>query len=158
MKVLAIDPGYERVGVAIVSREKHGRDELIFSTCIETSRTEPFEKRLRSIGDELERIIKEYSPDSCALERLYFHSNQKTALLVAEACGVARYTAARHELPVYEYTPLQIKNAVSGDGRGDKKQIMYMVRQLISIKKPIKRDDEFDAIAIGLTCLASERF
>ena len=156
--MLAIDPGYERVGVAIVARENHGRDKLVFSTCIETSRNEPFEKRLRSIGDELEHIIKKYSPDSCALERLYFHSNQKTALLVAEACGVARYTAARHELPIYEYTPLQIKNAVTGDGRGDKKQVIHMVRQLISIEKPIKYDDEFDAIAIGLTCLASERF
>ena len=77
---------------------------------------------------------------------------------VPEACGVVRYTAARHNLPVHEYTPLQIKNAITGDGRGDKKQIMEMVKRLISIEKSIKYDDEFDAIAIGLTCIASERF
>lgn len=158
MRVLAIDPGYARVGVAIVTREEGGKEKLVFSTCIETPHTEAFEKRLAYIGEEIEHIIKQYTPDSCALERLYFHSNQKTALLVAEACGVIRYTAARHKLPIFEYTPLQIKNAVTGDGRGDKKQIMRMVRQLISIEKTIKYDDEFDAIAIGLTCLASERF
>jgi len=157
MRVIAVDPGYNRVGVAVLTRED-GKDTLLFSTCIETSREEAFEKRLAQIGNELEHIIKKHSPSICALERLYFHTNQKTALLVAEACGVIRYTAARHKLPVYAYTPLQIKNAVTGDGRGDKAQVIHMVRQLISITKPIKYDDEFDAIAIGLTCLASERF
>jgi len=157
MRVLAVDPGYDRLGVAVVAHGPNRRDELLFSDCVKTSRDQPLELRLVTIGSQLETLLTQYAPDACALERLYFHSNKKTALSVAEAMGVVRYIAAKHKLSTYEYTPLQVKTAVTGDGRADKRQVMHMVGQLVPIKKPIRYDDEFDAIAVGLTCLAHER-
>jgi crossover junction endodeoxyribonuclease RuvC len=157
MRVLSIDPGYDRVGIAVLEKKANGKNELLYSTCITTSAGHPFELRLKHIGTELGTIITSHEPTVCATETLYFHSNQKTALLVAEARGVIRYSAALYNLPIFEYTPLQIKQAVTGNGRADKKQVMDMVKLLLPIKKEIRFDDEFDAIAIGITCLASER-
>ena len=90
-----------------------------------------------------------------AIETLFFTTNQKTVMRVSEARGVILYQAALHNLPIYEYTPLQIKIAISGYGRGDKKQITQMIKQLIVCEKEIKHDDEYDAIAVALTCFAS---
>lgn len=156
MRVLAIDPGYDRIGFAVVEKVK-GKEQLVFSECFETNRKDVFEDRLLALGAECERLIKIYRPEAVAFEKLFFQSNQKTAFLVSEALGAMRYIAASHKLPVFEYTPLQVKNAVAGDGRGDKRQVISMVKQLVNVEKAIRHDDEFDAIAVGLTCLASER-
>lgn len=159
MIVLSIDPGYERVGIAVIDKpEESGEKEtLVHSDCFMTSSQEEFQTRLNLIGKEVENTIRLYRPDVFATEKLYFGSNQKTAMHVSEVRGMLLYIAAVHGLSTYEYTPLQIKNAITGDGRGDKKQIITMVHHLIKINKKIKYDDEYDAIAIGLTCIASER-
>lgn len=154
MKILGIDPGFERVGVAVVEK-KDGKDFLEYSTCVKTAATSPFNERLNTIGKEIKEIIKKHKPDVLAIETLLFNNNQKTAMKVSEARGVVIYEATREGLEMCEYTPLQIKIAVTGYGRSDKKQVDMMVKQLINIEKPVKYDDEMDAIAVAITCSAS---
>lgn len=157
MRVLAIDPGYERVGIAVVEKNEKGKEILCYSDCFKTSSALSFLERLNLIGQEIERLIKEHGPTTFAIEKLFFNSNQKTASMVSEVRGALIYIASKNSLFLYEYTPLQVKMAVTGNGRGDKKQVADMVQQLIKIEKDIQYDDEFDAIAVGLTCLASEK-
>ena len=157
MKVLAIDPGYERLGIAVVEKPKTGKEILLYSDCFRTNSKDVFEERLLHIGNEVERTIAEHNPDALAIEKLFFNTNQKTAMYVAEVIGAISYICKNNNLLIFEYTPLQIKNAVSGYGRSTKEQVAKMVPKLIDIQKEIKLDDEYDAIAIGLTCLASER-
>ena len=131
---------------------------MVFSECFKTSAKIPFHERLTQIGTEVERIIQEYTPVALAIEKLYFTSNQKTVMGVSEARGVIIYSASHNGLDIFEYTPPQIKVAVTGYGKADKQMVMNMVPKLIQIEKQIRSDDELDAIAIGLTCLACERF
>ena len=158
MKIISIDPGYERVGIAIIEKTCKQKDELIYSNCFKTKANIPFHERLKSIGIEVEKIIKKYKPEALAIEKLYFETNQKTAMGVSEARGVIIYVASKNNLSIYEYTPPQIKVAVTGYGKASKQMIMSMVPKLIDIKEEIKSDDEIDAIAIGLTSLACEKF
>ncbi|MEA3399078.1 MAG: crossover junction endodeoxyribonuclease RuvC [Patescibacteria group bacterium] len=151
MKILAIDPGYEKVGIAIVGKK------LFYSDCFKTKNSLPFEERLLKIGIEIEKIIKKYKPNTLAIEKLYFNSNQKTAMGVSEARGVIIYTAIKNNLKVFEYTPAQIKVATTGYGRATKRMVMDIIPKLIEVKKHINSDDEFDAIAVGITCLAHEK-
>ena len=155
MRVLAIDPGYERLGLAVLEKKSGGKEQLIFSECFQTPKTSLFPDRLHAVGVELCKITKEYSPDAIAIESLFFTNNQKTAMHVAEVRGVIMYEAMNHSLKFAEYTPAQIKIAVTGDGHADKKQIFSMVPRLVKINKEIKFDDEYDAIAIGITYLAN---
>ncbi len=154
-RVLGIDPGYERIGVAVVEKKPKGKDELVYSTCIITSNKLPHSERLRIIGDEIKNIIHEYEPTHLAIEKLFFNENQKTALLVSEARGVILYVSCAFGLIVREFTPLEIKIAITGYGRADKKQMINMVPRLIALKKEILLDDEFDAIAAALTYMAT---
>lgn len=156
MIILSIDPGYERVGVAVLDcAEGVGKEKLLFSCCLKTSHEKEFSARLGEIGEELQKIIRQYSPGELAIEKLFFHKNKKTALKVSEAKGAIIETAVRNGLTVREYTPLQIKQAVTGHGTADKKQVEYMVRILIGVKEGKILDDEIDAIAVGLTHSAS---
>ena len=157
MKVLSIDPGYGRLGIAIIESENK-KERLLYSDCFQTDKKLSYEERLLKIGNELSTLIKKFNPDILAIESLFFAKNQKTAIDVAGVRGVLIYIAKSHNLSIFEYTPLQIKIAITGYGRGDKKQVTQMVEKLIKIEKFIKLDDEYDAIAVGLTCLASERF
>ncbi len=157
MKILAIDPGFERVGIAVIEKTNLKKDLLVFSTCFKTSAKITFAERLKNIGLELEKIINKYKPEVLAIEKLYFTTNQKTVMGVSEARGVMVYVASKNNLVVYEYTPPQIKVAVTGYGKASKENVMSMVPKLIDIKEKINSDDELDAIAIGLTCLACER-
>lgn len=158
MKILAIDPGFERVGIAILEKTLKKKDELVYSACFKTSSKIPFPVRLTAIGLEVEKLIKKYKPTALAIEKLYFTTNQKTVMGVSEARGVIIYSASKNGLSIFEYTPPQIKVAVTGYGKADKNMVMSMVPKLISIKIASRSDDELDAIAIGLTCLACERF
>ncbi|MBT3283016.1 crossover junction endodeoxyribonuclease RuvC [bacterium] len=160
MTILSIDPGYERVGIAILEKTSNGSggEELIYSDCFKTSKELSFIERLELVGQEVERVIEKYKPEGFAIEKLFFNTNQKTATNVSEVRGALIYIALKNKLKVFEYTPLQIKVAVAGDGHGDKQQVVAMVKNLIKIEKEIKYDDEYDAIAVGLTCSASERF
>lgn len=155
MRIISIDPGYERVGIAIL--EKDSGEKLLFSECFTTSPNENFEDRILMIGEEIFDLIEKWSPTELAIETLFFNTNQKTAMRVAEARGVMIYQSKKMGLNIHEYTPLQIKNAITGYGRADKKQVDDMVRNLIKIEKEKMYDDEMDAIAIGLTACASIR-
>lgn len=152
-RILSVDPGYERLGVAILENGK-----LLFSDCIQTPKSDSHSKRLLKIGQELEKIIKEHKPEIFALETLFFSKNQKTALLVSEARGVLMYVAEKNNLEVREFSPAEVKIGVTGYGSSTKKQIMEMVSRIIKIDKEIKFDDEFDAIAVGLTCEATKKW
>ena len=153
MIILAIDPGYERLGIAILEKAS-GQESLIYSSCFKTKATEQAEERLRLIGEEISTLIKKYQPTALAIETLFFKNNAKTAMRVSEARGVLLYEAAKNGLTVTEFTPLQIKVAVTGYGRSEKDQVTTMVKKLIKINKTIQYDDEFDAIAVGLTYFA----
>lgn len=156
-RILSIDPGFERVGIAIIEKTYLKKDMLVYSECFKTRADIPFPERLRNIGTEVEKVIKKYKPEVLAIEKLYFTTNQKTAMGVSEARGAIVYIASKNGLSVCEYTPPQIKVAVTGYGKASKGMIMSMVPKLIDIKTVIKSDDELDAIAIGLTCLACEK-
>ncbi len=153
--VLAIDPGFDRVGVAVIIK-KGGVDTLLFSSCIQTDKKETFEKRLLQISYELEEVILKHKPNTLAIESLFMANNQKSVIGVAQARGVVLYMAAKHKLFVCEYTPMQVKVSVAGVGSADKKQMLYMVEKILKNTPNLhkKIDDEIDAIAIGLTCLA----
>ena len=158
MKILSIDPGFERVGIAIIEKTNQKKDKLVYSECFKTSTKIPFPERLKNIGIEIEKIIKKYKPEVLAIEKLYFTTNQKTAMGVSEARGMILYIASKNNITVCEYTPPQIKLAVTGYGKATKEMIMSMVPKLIDMDVKINSDDEIDAIAVGLTCLACEKF
>lgn len=157
MKVLAIDPGYGRCGMAVV--EKHGgeREMVLYSACIETPAHAEFGERLHTVIGECERLLAEFKPDAIALEKLYFAKNQKTAMRVAEVRGALLKAAADAELAVFEYTPGQVKSAAAGYGAADKKQVARMLHALVRLEREPQHDDEYDAIAIGITHLAQHR-
>lgn len=157
MKIIAVDPGYDRLGVAILEKE-NGKETLLFSQCYQTSKEDSFSKRLKFIGDALDSLIKEYSPDVFASEGLFFSKNQKTAIDVAGSRGALFYVAEKHNLPLHEYSPLEIKVAVTGYGKSDKTQVTEMVKRLVRIEKKNALDDEYDAIAVALTCSAIEKY
>jgi crossover junction endodeoxyribonuclease RuvC len=156
MKVLAIDPGYGRCGIAVLEKENR-EGILLHSDCIETDTIETFPDRLTTVGEGIEKILDEYSPASVAIEKLFFNTNQKTAFHIAEVRGMILYIAKRKHLEILEYTPLQVKIAITGSGVASKTQIIAMLPKLISMPNKKMLDDEYDAIAVGLTCLASVR-
>jgi crossover junction endodeoxyribonuclease RuvC len=156
MKVIAIDPGFGRCGVAVVEK-KDGKETWIYSDCIETKAADGFVERLAQVVAECERLMQEHRPDALAMERLFFNNNQKTAMQVAEVRGAILNAAAVAGIPSFEYTPGQVKSATTGFGKADKKQITSMLHMLLKIEKPVKHDDEYDAIAVGITHLAHAR-
>lgn len=155
MRIISIDPGYERLGIAVL--EKNEKEKLIFSECFKTKASLPFVERLELVGREVARIIEEYSPSALSIENLFLETNQKTAMRVSETRGAILYQARLSSLEIYEYTPLQIKVATTGYGKATKSQVISMVKKLISGAELIKQDDEMDAIAIGLTHFAYAR-
>jgi crossover junction endodeoxyribonuclease RuvC len=158
MKLLSIDPGYERIGIAILEK-KEGKEILLYSECFKTDAKLPFVERLLAIGTEIARVIKKYKPNGLAIEKLYMTTNQKTAMQVAEARGVVMYEASKLGLEIFEYTPMEIKVAVTGYGKATKDDVFFMVKKLIELPKDRKIiDDEIDAIAVGLTCFACQKF
>ena len=157
MIIVGIDPGYERLGVAVLQKEKgEKKEKVLYSDCFKTSAKIPFDERLFFLGSEFERVIKKYKPEILSIETLFFTNNQKTAMKVGEVRGALIYQAKKAKLLIKEFTPLQVKVAVSGYGRGDKKQVADMVCKLVVIEKEIKHDDEYDAIAIALTAFATK--
>ena len=155
IRVIGVDPGYERLGVAIVERVGN-KEILLYSTCLQTPKGE-FADRLLQLGQAFARLLATWSPQVCAIEKLFFSTNQKTALGVAEVKGMLSYLARAQNIEYREYTPLQVKVAVTSYGKADKKQVIDMVHRLVRIEKEIRHDDEYDAIAIALTCIASAR-
>ncbi|MDB5225633.1 MAG: ruvC [Candidatus Adlerbacteria bacterium] len=156
MRVLAFDPGYERLGVAVVEKQG-GKDVLLHSECVRTAASLPFHERLAELGAAAEALIKTWQPEAVALEEVFFEKNAKTAMQVAEVRGMLSYIAAARRLALYQYKPAEVKIAVTGHGASDKKAVALMVPRLVAMSQKKRLDDELDAIAIGLTCLASVR-
>ena len=152
-RVLALDPGYDRLGIAVLERQ-NGKETLLFSTCIETKRSELFTDRLLSIGTSVETLITTYTPTAVAIETLFFNKNIKTAIGVAQARGIIIFLARRAGCTVYEFGPQEIKVAVTGYGKSDKNAVIAMVKRLIVGAPETALDDEYDAIAVGITALA----
>lgn len=153
MRVLGIDPGYDRVGVAVLEYQ-HGSEVLVYSGCIETNSKDHLHTRLHQVGTQVSALIKEYNVNTLGIETLFFNKNVKTAMKVAEARGIIIYTAIQTDCVVYEFSPQAIKIATTGYGNSDKSAIISMVKQLIPNAPETALDDEYDAIAVGITCLA----
>lgn len=150
MKILGIDPGTGRVGWGIVSHEK-GIDTFVDCGCFETKVNSELPERLLKIHTFLQDLIKTYSPDELAVESLFFEKNAKTAIDVAAARGVILLAGAQASLPLSQYTPLQVKSALTGYGQAEKSQVEFMVGKILHLKEKIKPDDAADAVAIALT-------
>jgi crossover junction endodeoxyribonuclease RuvC len=155
--VLAFDPGFERLGVAVVTKVG-GKDTLLHSDCLRTPANIPFPQRLGMLGEAVEVLIATHKPTSVALEEVFFEKNAKTAMQIAEVRGMLTYLAAKNGLQVEQYTPLEVKVAITGYGKSDKRAVAHMVERLVVLPKRKRLDDELDAIAVGLTCLASSRY
>ncbi len=156
LRVLAIDPGYDRIGLAIVEKDGN-KDKVIYSTCIETKRHLAFANRLLVVGDSVEKVLAEFAPQCVAIETLFFNKNIKTAIGVAEARGMIMYLAKKAKCEIYEYGPQEIKVAITGYGKSDKTAVLDMVKRLVNNVPISALDDEYDAIAVGVTCLAQYR-
>jgi len=155
MKTLSIDPGYDRVGIAVLEKNKGDKKETrLFSECFTTDKALSLYDRIFLIAQELEAVIKQYKPQRFAIENLFHTKNTKTVMAVAEARGVIIFIARKHNLEINEYTPPQIKNATTGYGKATKQQVYSMVSRLVDLPPHIKQDDEIDAIAVGITDLA----
>ena len=155
MKILGIDPGFERLGVAVLEKiPSCNKEKVLFSECFKTSASLDFSERLSLIGKETQRVIKKYKPDVLSIETLFFTTNQKTVMHVAEARGVVIYECAKVGMKIFEASPPQIKIATTGYGKANKEQIMKMVKILVDIDNTKKSDDELDAIATALTASA----
>lgn len=153
LKILGIDPGYDRLGLAIVEKTPTG-PKLIFSTCLISNRQQSISERFLFIGQELRTWLKKEPLDAVAIETLYFSVNQKTASKVAEVRGLIMFICAEFGLPIFEYNPMQVKSCVAGYGGAAKKQLIDLVKKQITVPDTAKIDDEYDAIAIALTHLA----
>lgn len=155
--IIGIDPGFDRLGIAVLLREG-ATASLLHSECVVTKPKESHEKRLLMIGSRLDAVIKEWSARELAIEKLFFNQNTSSALGVAEARGVIMFQAARAGLSVYEYSPQDVKIAVTGYGKADKESVATMVSKLVALPDSRKRlDDELDAIAVGITHIATKR-
>ncbi len=150
MVVLGIDPGYAIVGWGLVEFKNNTFRPLRFGA-ITTEADVDFNQRLKMIYDDLSEISDMFKPDAMAIEKLYFTTNQKTAIMVAEARGVILLAAQQRGIPIFEYTPLQVKTAVTGYGKAKKPQVMEMTRRLLKLPEVPKPDDTADALAIALT-------
>lgn len=153
MRILAIDPGYDRLGVAVVEGNA-SRPILVWSDCILPEKGAR-ENRLAHVSSAVTKAVHEYKPDALAIEILFFNKNIKTAIGVAEARGAILAAAGMLSVPVVEYSPQQIKSAVTGHGGADKSAVARMVPKLLSLPEKKRLDDEMDAIALGITALAS---
>lgn len=156
MKVLALDPGYDRLGVAIVEK-KDGIETLLYSGCIETDRTLELPDRLLHVGTAITALLHEYKPTAVAIETIFFNKNIKTAIGVAQARGIIIFLARQAGCTLYEFGPQEIKVAVTGYGKSDKFAVIDMVKRLIKNAPKEALDDEYDAIAVGITALAHYR-
>lgn len=161
MRIIAVDPGYDRLGVAVLERDynptSRTNEQWIYSETFKTSPKDEINSRLFQVGDRIRALCDEYQPDYLVIEKLFFNNNQKTVMHVSEVRGIIMYAAHQVGIQVVEFTPLQIKAAVAGHGHADKQSVIDMTTQLLSIPAGMRLDDEYDAIACGLTFFAHYR-
>lgn len=149
MIILGIDPGIARMGWGFVEEIKQ-KPRAIAYGCFETAKGIPHQERLRGVHDELTRLIQQYKPDRIAVEKLFFSRNVKTALTVGEARGVIMLTCGELDAPVFEISPKEVKQALTGYGQADKLQMQKMIQLILGLKEIPKPDDAADALAIAL--------
>jgi crossover junction endodeoxyribonuclease RuvC len=149
MRIIGIDPGYAILGYGVVDSTPN-KYTLVECGVLTTDKDAPMPARLKRIYSMLMDVIAEFAPDTAAVEELYFNSNAKTAIKVGEARGAAILACANSGLPVYEYTPLQIKQALAGYGRADKRQMQELVRRICGLKDAPEPDDAADAVAAAI--------
>ncbi len=159
IRILGIDPGLETTGVGVLDVEK-GKYCPIFSDCIVTKKANPICDRLEEIFLKLSRLIKKYNPDCMAIEEIFFNVNVKTALDVGQARGVSILAGSINNLKIYEYTPLEVKQAVVGYGRATKSQVKYMLKTILKIEDNFfpRKDDAWDAMAISVCHANNKKF
>jgi crossover junction endodeoxyribonuclease RuvC len=157
MIVLGIDPGTAITGYGLVREENNGQAVALAYGAITTPSDLPLPDRLQLLQRDLAAVIGQYQPEQSAVEQLFFNKNVRTALAVGHARGVILLTLAQANIPIYEYTPLAVKQAVTGSGRADKRQVQQMVTLLLNLSKIPKPDDVADALAIALCHLHSAR-
>jgi len=158
-RVLGIDPGLETTGIGILDI-KGSRYAPVYCGCIITKSSLQTHQRLKNIYETLEEIINHYHPDCLAIENIFFSANVKTALAIGQARGVLLLAGSKKNLKIYEYTPLQVKQAIVGYGRATKKQIKYMVKIILGAKEEFfpKQDDAWDAMGIALCHASMSKF
>ena len=149
MIILGIDPGYAIIGWGCLRYERGHFAPMAYGA-ITTPAGMPFVERLELIDREMDLLFAKAKPDAMAIEKLYFKNNQKTAIEVAQARGVILLSAQRNRVPIFEYTPLQVKSAVTGYGKAEKEQVMEMTKRLLRLDKVPKPDDTADALAIAI--------
>lgn len=150
MRILGIDPGYAIVGYGVIDFDIHGSFHVAAYGAITTEAGTPFEKRLEKIYQDLNYVISRTSPDVLAIEKLFFTNNKTTGIGVGEARGVVLLAASQAGMPIYEYTPNEIKLAVTGYGKAEKKQVMELTKVLLGLDKVPKPDDTADALAVAI--------
>jgi crossover junction endodeoxyribonuclease RuvC len=149
MRIIGVDPGYAIVGVGVVEYQNTRFTTLDYGA-VTTPAGMPFADRLKVIYEDFTKIVELYKPDAISIEKLFFTTNQKTAIDVAQARGIILLTASLHQIPCYEYTPLQVKQSVVGYGKAIKKQVMDMTTRLLNLKEVPKPDDVADALAVAI--------
>lgn len=150
MIILGIDPGIGRMGWGVI-KDESGKQTPVEFGCFETSPKTSLDQRLAGIHSFVLSLTRKFTPEILAIEQLYFAANSKTALTVGQARGVILLTAAEANIPTIAYTPLQVKQAITGYGKADKNQIQQMVTAILCLSRHIVRDDTADALAIALT-------
>ncbi len=153
MRIIGIDPGTATTGFSILERNG-SKTKLLDYGCIRTAVGLKLSERLKQINEDLVQLIETYKPQQAAVEKLFFQTNVKTAISVAQARGVVLYTLAQYGIEDHEFTPLAIKSQICGNGKADKKMIQKMVKIILNLKVTPKPDDAADAIAVAL-CLAN---
>ncbi len=152
MIILGIDPGTATTGFGVIEKVKGGQWQAKEFGVITTDKDLNDAERLNVLAHDLEVIIKKHKPDAVGVEKLYFESNVKTAITVAQARGAILLTLEHNHIPIYEFTPLQVKSRLTGYGKADKKQVQFMVKREFGLKTTPKPDDAADALAIALCC------
>jgi crossover junction endodeoxyribonuclease RuvC len=155
-RILGIDPGTATVGWAVLE-EKNGKIFSVAHGHISTSPKDSISSRLKEVSDDLKKIIKKYKPQEAAVEELFFFKNQKTIIRIGEARGAILLTLENLKVKIIGYTPLQVKQAVTGYGRAEKNQVQLMVKEILGLKSIPKPDDVADAIAIGICHINSRK-
>lgn len=149
MRILGIDPGIERLGWGIVDTIR-SKSQYIDCGCIKTPKDLPQPERLALISKELRALIQEKRPERAVVEKLFFATNKKTAISVAEARGVILVSLHQENIPIFEFTPLEVKRSLTGNGNAEKKQVAWMVRNILKLDESIRSDDALDALALSL--------
>ena len=149
MRIIGIDPGYAIVGFGVIEYD-NGRYKTVDDGAITTMAGDHFNLRLRTIYEDFCTVLDRYKPECMAIERLYFQNNQKTAIDVAEARGVILLAAAQRGISIHEYTPLEVKKAITGYGQAVKKQVQEMTRRVLELSEIPKPDDTADALAMAI--------